>query len=466
MLKSIAARSIIRNDIEILKASSKLNIIIFAPPIFHDSMHLAKIGLHRKMNFEFIFGPLIRFAFPRFKKNAVNASLERSAHRNKKACAVIEAEPEIESLIDDLAKDPEIIAELESGEQSPSFNDTEPVQKVVDPKSKFGMSFQREYVVLQIMLDEYNKIKDSLIFRFLPEFYVAFFEIELPLIVLGLRGWRKGDASFFFHSLPLIIAYFSMTGHYKLVNSMLFIQNNVQFWMDNKPEIIEMICMNCDYFNEELIELTHGSTASSGHFNRKNPDEALTDIQRSFVLRLEQRKIDPDKANPGEIFKRAIESDQKKLDETHKKVAEFLRELATTKMSISTMTVEPFDRLIARVISDVSLAIVDYTRSNTQSMFAKEISLCLKGTKFEIFKPAIFYKPLFRKLVASITDDPLEIERVAGPNCLDQDQEYEVYLRMLSFDEKFKLSCRNIPSMFNISSNCDRYPEFHKFPNA
>ena len=172
--------------------------------------------------------------------------------------------------------------------------------------------------------------------------------------------WRNGKSSSFFESLPLLIIYFTHCNHPNVAYCALFHLNNLIYWKQERPEILESICLNCDLEMDELIELVHGQVACNGHLNRNNPDEALMDILRLFVTRFEVTKVVNNQREHGEVYLRQKFNDSKKNEQNRMITRQFTLDLANGKQSTEFSNEIPFEQSLFDCLDGIKKYAVDY----------------------------------------------------------------------------------------------------------
>ena len=407
-----ASLSVYPNNEAYKKTNENLNKCVVVPPVFHMTYHAREIIISRRVNFNLVIGPLIQYVFPTYKKNAID-SIHSAAESSRK-------KPRRDQDNDIDIDPPEVDAvktNLKRKTRKSVMEDT----MIDDDNCKFAMSFQRAFLLLEILLDEYHQIKDNVQFTGTnSKFYQQFFNYELPMAVLGLSDFREGDASTFFCTLPLLLRYFTLTKHPNLVYCCLFLLNNVEHWKINNPGIIKQICENCDMFSDEHIELVHGGVASVGHLNRKDPKDALLDASRLFAINCEQRIASSSSPKDGEVLKRSKMKLCDRFKETRAKVREFITQIAEHKLNVPTVEEKPILECLESTKDILKSYIVDYTYHYTNSQFKKENKDSYNEDIYKASKKNLFYKPVFREAMRGQFPDEAGLTSAIGASCLTE----------------------------------------------
>ena len=422
------------------------------PPGLHMYMHAAKNAVNRKCNFINIFYHLFSTVFPNFKKAAVKNSNSAEAEPRKKAKR--DQKNDVEDDKDD--EEWKIGSSLSSSSTSKSSKKRKSKAAKIDETCNFRMSFQRLFIVLEILLDEFMKLsKSAEPIQFTSrnaQFLTQFFTIELPFIVLGLQDYRKGKASTFLSSLPFMVYYFVLTSHYKLTYCCLSMLNNLDYWKAHHDEVIKSILMNCDYGHDELIELVHGCTASVGHLNRKNQDDATHDVPRLYATQAEQRQVHEDMPEEGEVLKRSKMIEKSSLNDTKAAVRQFIIDLAAGKFESGDVTAEPLLAKLRKCENVVKQQIVDYTRHHTKEQYSTEIKSIPLPANAKSLAKIIHYKPFYDILREKMDIDETEFGASKLTSCLDSEDDIYLYAHLMNYSKYFEGDSTSIPCEFSINS--------------
>lgn len=455
--KALAAHSILPTDEKLTAICKKLNKSGTILPPFHASLHMTRIAVKNKSNFYLFVQPLLNAVFPTFKKNfmqLINKNETATGNRRTRELDNDLDEQSAEEENEEDGSESKTPAKGKKSKKKRSISETV-IANDDNEEVKFYMSFQRCYVLLEIVLMMYDELKHELHFSGKHSaFYESFFNFELRLVVQGLSDWREGNASTMLANWPVITHYLAMTGHPKLVNCCLFLQNNLDYWKARHPEIIRTICLNCDYFSDERIELVNGGVATQGHLNRKDPDDAFLDPVRMFATACE--KFDGLKGE-GEILHRTKIKNSKRMVETKREVGAFLRNLAAGKVEVPNIVASPFADRIEASRELMLQYIADYTRHYTCSMFSKTITAFRCSKDEAILKKIIFYRPVFKIVVDALKDAKSPLKALVLRSCLENDTlDWPVFLHILKHSKHFRKDSKRVPSKQLL--DFDRYP--------
>ena len=453
--KIIVGHSIMPHN-EVLAARAKrLNDKAIPPPPLHVTMHACDFLIERKVNFDLILSHFTRiisgtykFKYGKPKKKAVTTDDGIVETKNLEDEEDADDEAEEEQEPDD---DEEDIPIVRKRKRTP-IKALPPMQ----PKHQYGersnccMNFQKLYGLLELLYTQYIILKDTIVFKGKnAEFYDDFFNVELPLAMKGLMDWRLGDCSTFIESLPLIILYFVMSGQSNMVNICLFHYNNLLYWKKHRPEVLQGISMNADYLIEELTELVHGQVANKGHLNRKNPDDALLDIARTFVCQSEMKLSGKKMAKHGEIFDRAHELEAESNDMNKRLTLKFIKDLANDEYNKEYSKETPFHKELQDSLGGVKHFVIDYIYHFSCSMFKEEVKQHYDIKLQEGLDPLMFYPEQYRDKLQLRGATPEQILTIAGPSYLeDQTADCPILDMLLDSSVHFAAAMKKVSGKF------------------
>lgn len=445
--KIITGSSILPQNDTLTSRAAQVNILGIMPPTFHLTLAMIRLIIKFKANFHLIIKPLLGLVFPSFKKNFIKMMQTSEVESKRKT-------RELDNDLDEADSDDENGDEAESKKTKKKSSKKRPIEETTilnddNEQLTFYMSFMRCYVLMEILLMEYDAIKDNTTFTGpYSEFMTSFFDVELRLVVAGLSDWREGVASTMLSNIPIITHYFAMTNHPNMVYTCLFLQNNLDYWSSHHPEIINTLCMNCDYFSDEHIELINGGVASSGHLNRKNKEDAFYDPVRMFALSCENFE---GVMGEGEILRRTRIKGSDRMKDTKREVRQFISNLASGRIKLPIMSVKPFTTRLVESQDSLKQYIADYTRHFSASMFKTAIS-GVKCTPAEMkLKKLIYYRPLFKKLVKDIKSANSVLNQMTLVSCLEDDElDFADYCDLLESSNFFRKDSKGVPGKFHL----------------